>query len=67
MMIVTDEARFKKKIGGPNLNPMGLNQAKNEVFRYFVQFGPYVFLEIAYNDSLRQCLTSSRGKTHEKV
>ena len=63
-MIVADEARFKKKIGGPNLNPMGLNQAKKG---HFVQFGPYVFLKIAYNDSLRQCLTSSRGKTHEKV
>ena len=26
----------------------------------------YVFGEIAYNDSVRQCLTSNRGKTHEK-
>ena len=25
-----------------------------------------VFLEIAYNDSLRQCLIPSRDKTHEK-
>ena len=45
---------------------MGLNQAQNEMFRHFVEFGLYVFPKIAYNDSLRQCLTSSRGKTHDK-
>ena len=28
--------------------------------------GLLVFLEIAYNDSLQQCITSSKGKTHEK-
>ena len=28
------------------------------------QFGSYFFLAIAHNDSLLQCLTSSRGKTH---
>ena len=53
--LVTDEARFGKKIGGPNLGPMGLNQ-----------FGSYVFLEIEYDGSLQQCLTSSRAKTCEK-
>ena len=26
-----------------------------------------VFLDIAYNDSLQQCLTFSGGKTHEKI
>ena len=46
---------------------MSLNQAQNEVFRHFVEFGSYVFPEIGYNDSLRQCLISSRGKTHEKI
>ena len=25
-----------------------------------------VFLEIAYNDSLQHCITSSRGKAHKK-
>ena len=29
-------------------------------------FGLLVFLEIAYNDSLQESITSSRGKTHEK-
>ena len=44
----------------------GLNQAQNEVFGHFFEFGLLVFLEIAYNDSLQQCITSSRNKTHEK-
>ena len=39
--LVTDEAGFSKKgFGGPNLDPMGLNQTQNE-------FRSYVFLQIA--------------------
>ena len=45
---------------------MGLNQAQNEVFHHLLEFGSYVFLEIAHNDSLRQCQKSSRGKIYEK-
>ena len=45
---------------------MGLNPTQNEVFCHFLEFESYDFSEIAYNDSLRQCLTSSRDKTHEK-
>ena len=45
---------------------MGLNQALNEVFHHFLEFVSYVFLEIAYNDSLQQVLTPCRGKTHQK-
>ena len=41
-------------------------QAQNRVCRLFLKFGSLVFLEIAYNDSFQQCLTSSRGKTHIK-
>ena len=41
---------------------MGLNQAQNEVSRHFLDFESLVYLEIAYDDSLQQCLTSSRGK-----
>ena len=43
-----------------------LSQAQNYVFRHFLYFGSTVFLEIAYNNSLKQCLTSSRGDTYEK-
>ena len=65
---MTDKERFsRKEIGSPNLGSMGLNQAQNEVFRHLLEFGSYVFLEIAYNDSLRQCLKSKRGKTHKKT
>ena len=57
---------FEKKNCGLNLGLTGLNQAQNEVFGHFFEFGLLVFLEIAYNDSLQQCITSSRNKTHEK-
>ena len=36
-------------------------------FCHFLKFGSLVFLEIAYNDSVKQCVTSSRGKIHKKV
>ena len=62
---MTDEARFLE-IVGLIYGPTGLNQDQNEVFRQFLEFGSLVFLEISYNDSLQQCLTSSNGKTHEK-
>ena len=58
---------FEKKIGGLNLGATGLNQAQNEVFPHCLEFGSYIFLEIEYDDSLRQYLTSSRGKIYEKI
>ena len=36
-------------------------------FCHFIEFGSNAFLEIAYNDSLGQWLTSSRGKTLKKI
>ena len=64
----TDKVRFlKKNIGGLSLGPMGLNQAQIEIFPHFLEFGSLVFLEIVYNDSLQQFLTSSRGKSHENI
>ena len=65
--LVTDESRFfEEKFGVPNLGTAGLSQAQNAVFCHFVEFGSYIFLEVTWNDSLRQFLTSSSGKTHEK-
>ena len=52
--------------GGANLGPTTLNQVQNEVFCDFLEFEWYVCLEIAYNDSLLQCLTTSGNKIHEK-
>ena len=36
-------------------------------FAIFFSLDHKFFLEIEYNDSLQQRLTSSRGKTHEKI
>ena len=46
---------------------MGLNQSQIKVFCHFLEFKSLVFLEIAGNDSLQQCLTYSRNETHEKI
>ena len=43
---------LRKKFGDPNLGPTGQNQAQNEVFHHFLEFGLQDFLEIAYDDSL---------------
>ena len=36
-------------------------------FFHFLKFGSLVFREIAYNDSLQQCLTTNRCKTCKKM
>ena len=44
---------------GPKLGPkLG--------FCFFLKFGSLVLLEIAYNDILQECLTSSSGEIHEE-
>ena len=50
-----------------NLGQISLNEAQNEVFCHFLEFGSYVFCEIQYDDSLQHCLRCSRGKTHKKI
>ena len=65
----TYKARLLKKNGGPT--KFGSNRHKSGqnaffFFCHFLEFGSYVFFEIAYDDSPRQCLTSSGSKTHEK-
>ena len=60
-----DKARFLKKNWWLELGPKGPKLAQNEVFHHFREFGSLVFLEIAYSDSLQQCLTASRGKTYK--
>ena len=39
---------------------------RTKFFRHFLKFSSLIFFEIAYGDHLQQCITSSRGKTHEK-
>ena len=65
---MTDKARFLKKyFCSLNFGPTGLNQAQDEFFYHFLEFGPLDFLETPYNDSLEQCLRCSCGKTHKIV
>ena len=51
---------------GPEFGLNGPKLCPNNTFCYFIELESSVFLEFAYNDSLRQHVTSSRGKTHEK-
>ena len=58
---------FEKKNGGSTESgPNGHKSGQNVVFCHFLEFGSYVFFEIAYDDSPQQCLTSTGSKTHEK-
>ena len=52
---------------GPKFGPkLPKSDWKLVFFYHFFQFGLLVFLKIAYNDSMQQCITSIRGKTHKK-
>ena len=59
-------AKSTKKILGPKFGPKGTKSGLKLGVLHFLKFGSVVFLEIASSDSLQQCRTSSRGKTHEK-
>ena len=50
---------YLQNFGGPNSGP-------KQGFLPFPKFGLLVFPEIAYNDNLQHCLSTSRGKIHEK-
>ena len=65
---MTDEARFslKKKFGGP----IQAKWAKiGPATRFFLPFSQVWFInfQIAYNESLEQCITTSRDKTLKKL
>ena len=57
---------MKKHFQGPNLGQRGRNWPETSFFPHFLKFGVLVFLEIACNYSLQQCITYSKDKTHEK-
>ena len=50
---------MEKILGGPNW-------VRNKGFCYFLKVASLVFLDIAQNCILRQCLTSSRAETKKK-
>ena len=56
--LVTDRARFLKKNWQPEFGPNWRKSGPKLGFFLFFKFGSLVYLEIAYNDSLQQCLTS---------
>ena len=64
---MTDGARFlTKKFGGQNFKPNGPQLGPKIVFFcHFSKFGSLIFLQIAYDDSLQQCLTSSTDKIYK--
>ena len=55
-----------KKFLGPKFGLKVPKLGPKLSFCHFLKFGSLVFLEISYNDSLEQFLTSSRGKIQEK-
>ena len=57
---------MKKHFWGPNLGQRVEIGPETSFFPHFLKFGVLVFLEIACNDSLQQCITYSKDKTHEK-
>ena len=64
---MTDEGRFlKKKNFVTRIWAKWAKIGLETRFCHFLKFGSLVFPEITYNNSLQQCLTSSRGKIHEK-
>ena len=60
------EVKSAKRVWDPNLGQAVQIRLKNQVFHHFRKFGVVVFLKIAQDGSLEQCLTTSRGKTQEK-
>ena len=54
----------EKYFQDPNLGQRGQYRSETRFFGYFLKFGLLVSLEIAYNDSLLICPTSSRDKIH---
>ena len=66
-ILETDRARFlKKKKKMAARIWVKIEPDTRGFFAIFSNFVHQFFLEIAYNDSLQQCLTSSVGKTHKK-
>ena len=65
---MTDKVRFlKKKFWRLEFGPNEPKSGARLSFLPFSQVWFITFPEIWYNDKLQQCLTSCRGKIHEKL
>ena len=63
------EVKSTKKNLEPKCEPKGEKLGSKLDFYNFFKFGSLFFLEIAYGDSLQQCIIPTRGKrgkTYEK-
>ena len=64
--LTSSRCKFHEKMfWDPNLGQRGESQVPKYVFCHFLKFGSLVFLDIAYNYSLQECITSRRDKTHK--
>ena len=64
--LTSNTDKYTKKIYGPKFGSKVPKLVLKLGFCHFLKFGSLDFLEIAYNDSLEQCLNTSRGKTGKK-
>ena len=62
----SSSGKIKKKSGTKFGAKRAKIRPKISFFCHFLKLGSLVFLEVAYNDNLQQCTTSSRGTTYEK-
>ena len=65
-MIVWNNVSLLVKIKFTKKNLGAKNWVRNYVFRHFLKLASLVFLDIAQDCSLGQCLTSTRAETSEK-
>ena len=63
---ISSRVKTQKKVLGTNLGKKGPKLDLTPGLRPFSQIWFISFLEVAYNDSLQQCLTCSRDKIHKK-
>ena len=55
-----------KKIWGAQILGKRVKIGPKAIFCHFLKFGSLIILSVAYDDSLEQCLTTSKGKINKK-
>ena len=64
--MTSSRGKTHKKFGGTKFGSKRPKSGPNLGFLPFFKFDSSVLLEVAYTDSLQQCLASIRGKTYER-
>ena len=65
-ILTSSRGKILKKIRGGEMRKFGPKLGPNLGSSLFSQVWFTGFVWIAYNDSLQQCVTSNRGKTHKR-